>query len=43
MMVAATAGGFLGARWSKRLPVQWVRSGLMAVGLVMSALFFARR
>jgi uncharacterized membrane protein YfcA len=43
MMVAATAGGFFGARWSKRLPVQWVRWGVIAVGLVMSALFFARR
>ena len=43
MMVAATAGGFLGARWSKRLPVQWVRWGVIGVGLVMTALFFARR
>ena len=42
MMVAATAGGFLGARWSKRLPMQWVRWGVIAVGLVMTALFFAR-
>lgn len=43
MMLAATAGGFLGARWSKRLPMQWVRWGVIVVGLVMSALFFARR
>ena len=42
MMVAATAGGFLGARWSKRLPVPWVRRGVIAIGLVMTALFFAR-
>jgi len=42
MMLAATAGGFFGARWSKRLPAQWVRSGVIAVGLVMSALFFAQ-
>lgn len=42
MMVAATAGGFFGASWSKRLPVQWVRWGVIAVGLVMSALFLAR-
>jgi uncharacterized membrane protein YfcA len=43
MMLAATAGGFFGARWSKRLPVQWVRWGVIGVGLVMTALFFARR
>ena len=42
MMVAATAGGFLGARWSRRLPAQWVRLGVIATGLVMTALFFAR-
>ncbi|MDG5974313.1 hypothetical protein H010_03562 [Hydrogenophaga taeniospiralis CCUG 15921] len=42
MMVAATAGGYVGARWSRRLPAHWVRVGVIAVGLVMSALFFAR-
>ncbi|AOW11659.1 hypothetical protein LPB72_19360 [Hydrogenophaga crassostreae] len=42
MMVAATAGGFLGARWSKRLPARWVRLGVIATGLVMTAVFFAR-
>lgn len=42
MMIAATAGGFFGARWSKRLPVSWVRWGVIGVGLVMTALFFAR-
>ena len=42
MMLAASAGGYVGALWSKRLPVAWVRWGVIAVGLVMSALFFAR-
>jgi uncharacterized membrane protein YfcA len=42
MMVAATVGGFWGARWSKRLPVLWVRRGVIATGLVMSAVFFVR-
>jgi uncharacterized membrane protein YfcA len=42
MMVAATVGGFWGARWSKRLPVLWVRRGVIATGLVMSGVFFAR-
>lgn len=43
MMVAATAGGFFGARWSKRLPTQWVRVGVIVTGLVMTVLFFARQ
>ncbi|MEX1166269.1 MAG: sulfite exporter TauE/SafE family protein [Hydrogenophaga sp.] len=42
MMVAATAGGFFGARWSKKLPVAVVRWGVIAVGLVMTTVFFAR-
>ena len=42
MMVAATAGGYFGARLAKRLPVAWVRAGVIATGLAMSALFFAR-
>jgi len=42
MMAAASLGGFWGARWSKRLPPHWVRRGVVATGLVMSALFFLR-
>lgn len=42
MMVAATAGGYAGARWSRRLPVTWVRTGVILTGLVMSLLFFLR-
>lgn len=42
MMAAATAGGYVGARWSRRLPVAWVRRGVIATGLVMSGLFFTR-
>jgi len=42
MMLAATAGGFFGARWSKRLPTHWVRWGVIGTGLLMSALFFLR-
>jgi uncharacterized membrane protein YfcA len=42
MMAAATAGGYFGARWSKRLPTQWVRVGVIMTGLFMSALFFMR-
>ena len=43
MMLAATAGGFFGARWSKRLPAQWVRVGVIVTGLMMTVLFFARQ
>lgn len=42
MMVAATAGGFAGARLARRMPVHWVRALVIATGLVMSAVFFAR-
>ena len=42
MMAAATAGGYAGARWSKRLPIAWVRGVVIITGLVMSALFFWR-
>jgi len=42
MMAAATAGGFAGARLAKRMSVAWVRGVVIATGLVMSALFFAR-
>jgi hypothetical protein len=42
MMTAATAGGYAGARWSRRLPAAWVRGVVVATGLVMAAVFFAR-
>lgn len=42
MAVFATLGGFAGARLARRLPTAWVRAIVIAVGLVMSAVFFAR-
>ena len=42
MMLLATVGGWIGARWAKRLPVPWVRRLVIATGLVMSAVFFSR-
>ncbi|GAB4400478.1 MAG: sulfite exporter TauE/SafE family protein [Rhodoferax sp.] len=42
MMLAATAGGYLGARWARRLPTAWVRGGIIATGVVMSAHFFIK-
>ncbi|NMM92409.1 hypothetical protein B2J88_50660 [Rhodococcus sp. SRB_17] len=43
MMVAATAGGYGGARVARRIPAAWLRGGIVATGLVMTALFFWRQ
>ena len=43
MMVAATLGGYVGARVSRRIPANWLRAGIVLTGLVMSALFFWRQ
>jgi uncharacterized protein len=42
MMAGTTAGGYLGARLARRLPAPVLRAGIIAVGLGMSAVFFAR-
>lgn len=42
MMVAATAGGFWGARWSRLLPVAWLRRGVIGIGLAMAVAFFVK-
>ncbi|MBK7613525.1 MAG: sulfite exporter TauE/SafE family protein [Burkholderiales bacterium] len=42
MAMAATAGGFWGARLARRLPVAVVRAVVTGTGLVMAGLFFAR-
>ncbi len=42
MMMAATAGGYVGARLARRLPATVLRTGIVAVGLAMSAVFFLR-
>ena len=43
MMLAATAGGYGGARVARRIPAQWLRGGIVVTGLVMAGLFFARQ
>lgn len=43
MMVAATFGGYVGAHGARRLPVSWVRAVVIATGLAMSVVFFARQ
>ncbi|GAA0683234.1 sulfite exporter TauE/SafE family protein [Marinobacterium maritimum] len=42
MMLAATLGGYQGAALSRRLPAKWVKAFVVLVGLVMTAIFFAR-
>lgn len=42
MAVAATVGGYFGARLARRLPAAWLRAGVITTGLVMAALFFWR-
>lgn len=42
MMLAATVGGYGGARVARRIPAQWLRAGIVVTGLVMAALFFVR-
>ncbi|WP_399681772.1 sulfite exporter TauE/SafE family protein [Xenophilus sp.] len=40
MMFAATAGGYGGARLARRMRPEWLRAGIVLVGLAMAALFF---
>ncbi len=42
MMLAATLGGYQGAALSRRLPTHWVKAFVVLIGLVMTAIFFAR-
>lgn len=43
MMVAATAGGYIGARVARRIRPAWLRGGIVLTGLVMTAIFFWRQ
>jgi uncharacterized membrane protein YfcA len=43
MAAAATAGGYGGARLARKLPAVVLRSGVVATGLAMSLVFFARQ
>ena len=42
MMIAATAGGYGGARVARKIPATWLRWGIVATGLIMAALFFTK-
>ena len=43
MMVAATLGGYGGARVARRIPAPWLRGAIVLTGLVMTAIFFWRQ
>ena len=43
MMVAATLGGYGGARVARRIPAPWLRGAIVLTGLVMTAVFFWRQ
>ncbi len=42
MMIAATAGGYLGARLARRIPAPMMRVGIVVLGSIMTTLFFLR-
>ncbi|MGC2855271.1 sulfite exporter TauE/SafE family protein [Novispirillum sp. DQ9] len=42
IMVASTIGGYVGGTLSRRIPAPWLRAGIVAIGLVMSAIFFVK-
>ena len=42
MMLAATLGGYLGARVARKIPSNWLRAGIVLTGLVMALLFFLK-
>ncbi len=40
MMVAAVIGGYVGARWARRIPARLLRGGIVLVGALMTLVFF---
>jgi len=43
MMLAATLGGWIGARMARKLPAHVLRWGIVMVGLIMAGVFFGRQ
>jgi uncharacterized membrane protein YfcA len=43
MIVGSVLGGYGGAEITRRMPQLWVRRGVIAIGLALSAYFFLRR
>ena len=42
MMIAATVGGFVGAKLARRMSASMVRSIVVVIGVVMTAIFWMR-
>lgn len=42
MVVATILGGYFGARWARKIPATWLRSGIVVVGACMTIAFFFR-
>jgi uncharacterized protein len=42
MMIAATAGGYFGARIARRISARVLRAAIVATGVTMTTLFFLR-
>jgi uncharacterized membrane protein YfcA len=43
MILAAVAGGYTGARVARRLPAQYVRYAVIAIGFGLSAFYLVRQ
>ena len=43
MMIAATLGGYFGARASRHVPTHYLRWGIVVIGLLMTLYFFMRQ
>lgn len=42
MLATATVGGYAGAQFARRLPAQWLRRLVVAVGASLTAIYFAK-
>ncbi len=42
MMIAATAGGYIGGRLARKIPAPWLRGFVVCVGLAMTGVFFLK-
>ena len=42
MLATATAGGYAGAQFARRLPARWLRRLVVGVGTSLTAIYFAK-
>jgi uncharacterized membrane protein YfcA len=43
MVIAATVGGYFGARVARRMPAKYVRYAVIVIGFGLAAFYFIRR